>query len=55
MSAFDIVIANGRIVDGCGNPWFRGDIGIRGRRVVRRGRAGHAAWRAASSTPPTAM
>lgn len=34
MAVFDIVIANGRIVDGCGNPWFRGDIGVRGRRVA---------------------
>jgi N-acyl-D-amino-acid deacylase len=31
---FDIVIANGRIVDGCGNPWSRGDVGVRGRRVA---------------------
>jgi N-acyl-D-amino-acid deacylase len=27
---YDIVITNGRIVDGTGNPWFRGQIGIRG-------------------------
>lgn len=27
---FDILITNGKIVDGSGNPWFRGDIGIRG-------------------------
>ncbi len=26
---FDIVIRNARIVDGTGNPWFRGDVGIR--------------------------
>jgi N-acyl-D-amino-acid deacylase len=24
----DIVLANGRILDGCGNPWFWGDLGI---------------------------
>jgi N-acyl-D-amino-acid deacylase len=34
MAVFDIVIANGRIVDGCGNPWFRGDVGVRGHRVA---------------------
>ena len=34
MAEYDIVIACGRIVDGCGNPWFRGDIGVRGRRVA---------------------
>jgi dihydroorotase/N-acyl-D-amino-acid deacylase len=27
---FDVLIRNGRIVDGAGNPWYRGDIGIRG-------------------------
>jgi len=25
---FDIVITNGRIVDGTGNPWYGGDVGI---------------------------
>ena len=27
---FDILIQHARIVDGSGNPWYRGDIGIRG-------------------------
>lgn len=40
MAVFDIVIANGRIVDGCGNPWFRGDVGVRGRRVAAVGSPG---------------
>jgi N-acyl-D-amino-acid deacylase len=31
---FDVVIANGRIVDGTGAPWFRGDIGILGDRIT---------------------
>jgi N-acyl-D-amino-acid deacylase len=28
------VLANGRILDGCGNPWFRGDLAIQGGRVA---------------------
>jgi len=32
--AYDVVIANGRIVDGTGAPWFRGDIGITGDRIT---------------------
>ena len=31
---FDIVITNGRIIDGTGSPWFSGDIGIRGGKIV---------------------
>jgi len=30
----DIVLANARIVDGCGNPWFWGDLGVRQGRVA---------------------
>jgi N-acyl-D-aspartate/D-glutamate deacylase len=35
---FDVVIRNGRIVDGSGAPWYRGDVGIRGGKIVRIGR-----------------
>lgn len=32
---YDVVITNGRIVDGSGNAWFWGDVGVRGDRIVR--------------------
>src|SRR5262249_39181425 len=35
---FDVIIKNGRIIDGSGNPWSRGDIGIRGERIAVIGR-----------------
>jgi N-acyl-D-amino-acid deacylase len=31
--AFDILIRNGRVLDGSGNPWYRADIGITGDRI----------------------
>jgi dihydroorotase/N-acyl-D-amino-acid deacylase len=31
---FDLVVANGRIVDGTGAPWYRADVGIRGDRIA---------------------
>ncbi len=34
-NAYDIVIGNGRIVDGTGNAWFWGDLAIRGDRIAR--------------------
>ena len=33
----DILILDARIVDGGGNPWFRGDVGILGDRIVEVG------------------
>jgi len=38
MEKFDLVIKNGRIIDGTGNPWFYGDIGIRKDKIVQIGR-----------------
>ncbi|MBC8249308.1 MAG: D-aminoacylase [Anaerolineales bacterium] len=35
MTAFDLVLANGRILDGCGNPWFWGDVAIEGGRIAQ--------------------
>ena len=39
---FDIIISGGRIVDGTGAPWFRGDVGIRGDRIGEIGDLGSA-------------
>jgi N-acyl-D-amino-acid deacylase len=39
-NAYDVVIENGRVVDGTGNAWFYGDVGLTGDRitaVTRRG------------------
>src|SRR6187402_1094927 len=32
---YDLVIRNGRIVDGTGSPWYRADIAVRGDTIVR--------------------
>src|SRR5687767_13635298 len=38
---FDILIRNGRVLDGTGNPWYRADIGITGDRIRAMGRLGN--------------
>ncbi len=35
---YDLVVRNGRVVDGTGNPWFHGDVAIRGDKIVTIGR-----------------
>jgi dihydroorotase/N-acyl-D-amino-acid deacylase len=35
--AFDVIISGGRIVDGTGAPWHRGDVGIVGDRIAAMG------------------
>lgn len=34
-SSYDVIIENGRIVDGTGNAWFYGDVAIAGDRIAR--------------------
>jgi N-acyl-D-amino-acid deacylase len=35
---YDVVIANGNIVDGSGNPWFHGDVAIKNGRIAKIGK-----------------
>ncbi len=37
-ASYDLVIINARIVDGTGNPWFRGSIAIKNGRIAKVGR-----------------
>jgi len=39
---FDIIIRDGRVLDGSGNPWVLADVGIRGDRIVAIGNLGAA-------------
>ncbi|MEK9501411.1 N-acyl-D-amino-acid deacylase family protein [Gaopeijia maritima] len=31
---YDLILRNGRVVDGTGNPWYRADVAIRGDRIA---------------------
>src|SRR5438552_95372 len=46
---YDVVITNGRIVDGTGSPWFRGDVAIAGDRIAAVGAPGSLAGTAATT------
>lgn len=37
---YDVILAGGKVMDGTGNPWFRGDVGIVGDRIRWIGPAG---------------
>src|ERR1700733_16073816 len=39
---YDVIIKNGKIMDGSGNPWVSGDIAIRGDRIAAMGRLDNA-------------
>ena len=41
-ASFDILIKNGTILDGTGNPWYLADLGIRGDRIDAIGRLSNA-------------
>ncbi len=38
MALYDIVIHGGRLIDGTGNPWFYGDIAVKGGRIAAIGK-----------------
>src|SRR6266699_3853468 len=31
---YDVIIRNGRVIDGSGNPWFSADVGVRGGKIA---------------------
>jgi len=35
---FDVIIKNGKVIDGAGNPWFKADVGIDGQKISAIGR-----------------
>src|SRR5262245_10713048 len=37
-AAYDVIIRNGKVVDGTGNPWVYADVGIRGDKLATVGR-----------------
>jgi N-acyl-D-amino-acid deacylase len=49
-AAYDVVIRNGRVVDGSGNPWIRADVAVRSGRIVRVGRVEGAGRREIDAT-----
>lgn len=46
---YDIIITNGRVIDGTGNAWFAADVGIQGARITRIAPAGMLASAAATT------
>ena len=40
--SYDVIIRDGRVIDGTGNPWFRADVALDGDRIVAMGDLGAA-------------
>jgi N-acyl-D-amino-acid deacylase len=41
-ASYDLIVRNGRVLDGTGNPWFPADVAVRDGRIVAVGRLGTA-------------
>jgi len=35
---YDLIISNGKIIDGTGNPWYSGDIAIVNKKIIKIGK-----------------
>jgi len=35
---FDLIVKNGHVIDGAGNPWFKADVGIKGEKIAKIGK-----------------
>lgn len=49
-ASYDLLLLDGRIIDGAGNAWFRGDLAVRGGRIARITPAGRLAGAVAKDT-----
>src|ERR1051325_3218293 len=49
-SQFDLIIRGGRIIDGTGNPWFYGDVAVKGDRIAAMGKVAGEATRVIDAT-----
>ena len=36
--SYDLLIRNGRVIDGAGNPWYWGDVAVQGDRIAAIGK-----------------
>ena len=35
---YDILVKNGQIIDGSGNPWYKADVAVKSGKIVRIGK-----------------
>lgn len=34
-ASYDVILSNGKVIDGTGAPWYRGDVAVRGDRIAK--------------------